>query len=163
MILPLLAPAGAGAGGNTELALTALELSTVGSINQVRTAHGLVPLELSPELFGAALLHCRQMVEGGYFAHNAPGRSSFASRLGAFYPQGTHRFYSVGENLLWTLTPMSGQAIVARWMNSPEHRANLLNPSWRQVAVAALSVPSAPGIFDDSPVTIVTVDFGVRR
>jgi uncharacterized protein YkwD len=48
-------------------------------------------------------------------------------------------------------------------MKSPEHRANLLNPRWRQIAVAALSVPSAPGFFDDRPVTVVTVDFGVRR
>jgi uncharacterized protein YkwD len=162
LVLPLLAPAGAGAGGSGRLALNSLELSTIDSINAARVSHGLVPLEPSSELFGAAMLHCRQMVEGGYFAHNGPG-SSFVSRLGAFYPQGSHRFYSVGENLLWTLEPMSSGAIVASWMNSPEHRANLLNPAWRQLAVATLSVPSAPGVFHDWPVTVVTVDFGVRR
>jgi hypothetical protein len=31
------------------------------------------------------------------------------------------------------------------------------------VAVAALTIPSAPGIYDDAPVTVVTADFGVRR
>jgi uncharacterized protein YkwD len=159
----MLAPAGAGAGGNAEQALSTLELSTVDSINAVRVAHGLAPLAVSQELFGSAMLHCRQMVEGGYFTHKGPGGSSFASRLGAFYPQGDHRFYSVGENLLWTLTPMSSETIVGKWMKSPEHRANLLNPSWRQVAVAAVSVPSAPGIFDDASVMVVTADFGVRR
>ena len=163
LVLPLLAPVGAGAGGNAELALSTLELSTIDSINAVRAAHGLAPLEFSPELFGSALLQCRQMAAGGYFAHNDPGGPSFASRLAAFYPQGSHRFYSVGENLLWTLRPMSSETIVGKWMKSPEHRANLLNPSWRQVAVAAVSVPSAPGIFDDASVMVVTADFGVRR
>jgi uncharacterized protein YkwD len=102
------------------------------------------------------------MVEGGYFGHTAPDGSSLAARLAAFYPKGHHRHYAVGENLLWTRGPMSSSAMVARWMKSPEHRDNLLDPAWRQVAVAALRVPSAPGFWDDAPVTVVTVDFGVR-
>jgi len=48
-------------------------------------------------------------------------------------------------------------------MKSPEHRLNLLNPAWQQIAVAAISVHSAPGVFDNEPATVVTVDFGVRR
>jgi uncharacterized protein YkwD len=163
LLLVLLAAPAAGAGRNAWLTLTTLELSTLDSINAVRVSHGVGPLELSPELYDSAMLHCRQMIEGGYFAHEGPGGSSFASRLEAFYPKGSHRFYSVGENLLWTLTPASSRSIVAAWMKSPEHRANLLDPAWRQLAVAALSVPSAPGVFDDEPVTVVTVDFGVRR
>jgi uncharacterized protein YkwD len=53
--------------------------------------------------------------------------------------------------------------MVASWMKSPEHLANMLNPAWRQLAVAILSVPSAPGMYRGAPVTVVTVDFGVRR
>jgi uncharacterized protein YkwD len=163
VFVTLLAPCGAVAGGSSQLALTTLELSTIDSINALRIANGVEPLMISPALFGSATLHCEQMVEGGYFAHTNPDGSGFASRVASFYPQGSHRFYSVAENLLWTLHPISGAAMVTKWMNSPEHRANLLNPAWRQVAVAALSVPSAPGVFDDGPVTVVTVDFGVRR
>ena len=158
-----LAPAGAGAGGSSRTALTALEASTIQSINALRVSHGLEPLEVSNGLFGSALLHCEQMVEGGYFGHAGPGDPSFANRVASFYPRGRFHFYSVGEILLWTVTPMSSDGMVAKWMRSPEHRFNMLNPVWRQIAVAALSVDSAPGFYSDKPVTVVTVDFGVRR
>jgi uncharacterized protein YkwD len=161
--MTLLVPGGADAGRSSRLSLSPLELSTFDSINSLRAAYGLAPLKLSPALFGSAKLHCEQMVERGYFAHADPDGSSFASRLASFYPQGHHRYYSIGENLLWSLRPMSSEAMVASWMKSPDHRANLLDPDWRQVAVAAISVPSAPGVFAGDPVTVVTVDFGVRR
>lgn len=148
---------------HSRLTLTALELSTVQAINELRVAHGVAPLAVSPALFGSASLHCEQMVEGGYFGHSAPGGPSFDARFAAFYPQGRLDFYSVGENLLRALRPPSSDEMVARWMQSREHRTNLLNPAWRQLAVAVLRVASAPGVFDDAPVTVVTVDFGVRR
>ena len=49
------------------------------------------------------------------------------------------------------------------WLQSPEHRANLLNQRWREVGIGAVFVDSAPGVYSGSPVTIVTADFGVRR
>jgi hypothetical protein len=48
-------------------------------------------------------------------------------------------------------------------MKSPEHRANLLSPTWREVGVSALHVAAAPGAFQGLDVTIVTTDFGVRH
>jgi uncharacterized protein YkwD len=163
LVVFLLAPVGSDAGGRNQQALTATEASTIQSINGVRIAHGLVPLRSSPGLFASAMLHCRQMIQGGYFAHNDPSGETFEARLADFYPQGQHIFYMVGENLLWTLTPMTSTDMVAKWMKSPEHRSNLLDPAWRQIAVAVLSAPSAPGVYDGFPVTVVTVDFGVRR
>jgi len=162
-LVPLLAPGGAAGGRKSRLTLTALELSTVKAINDLRVSHGVAPLAVSPALFGSALLHCQEMVGGGYFSHSAPDGSSFAARIAAFYPQGRSTFYSVGENLLRTLRPPSSDEMVASWMQSREHRANLLNPIWRQLAVAVLSVSSAPGAYDDGRVTVVTVDFGARR
>ena len=151
VLLVLLAPAGAGAGGSSRTALTALEASTIQSINSVRVTYGLAPLTVSNGLFGSAMLHCRQMVDGGYFSHAGPNGSGFGTRIAAFYPQGRYHFYSVAENLLWTLTPMSSDRMVARWMRSPEHRSNLLNPAWREIAVAVLSADSAPGFYEVSP------------
>lgn len=163
-LVPFFATGAADAGpSGTTLTLTSIELSTVRAINDLRVSHGLAALEISPALFGSARLHCRQMVEGGYFGHESAGGSGFAARMASFYPQGRYRYYSAGENLLWTREPMSSDAMIASWMRSPEHRANLLDPAWRQVAVAALIIPSAPGIYDDAPVTVVTADFGVRR
>jgi uncharacterized protein YkwD len=162
-LVPLLAPAASSAGDRSELAMTELESSTVEAINAVRSSHGLAPLTVSASLFASATLHCEQMVEGGYFAHVSPDGAGFVWRLEAFYPQGGYRFYSVGENLLWTLDPMSAAAMVARWLKSPEHRVNILDPAWRQVGIAVLRVSSAPGVFAGEPATVVTADFGVRR
>jgi uncharacterized protein YkwD len=161
--LPLLAPGGAAGGTLAHSAQTAIELSTVVQINAVRGAHGLPPLQFSPGLLAAAVLHDRQMVQGGYFDHRGPDGSDFFSRIGAYYPPGGHVFYAVGENILYTQGQASSTAMVSRWMGSAEHRANILSPQWRQVGVAVLTVPSAPGVFGGLPVTVVTVDFGVRK
>ena len=49
------------------------------------------------------------------------------------------------------------------WMQSPEHRANILTPEWREIGIAAIHADSAGGPYRDSPVTVITTDFGVRR
>ena len=49
------------------------------------------------------------------------------------------------------------------WLNSPEHKANLLTARWREIGVSAVHVTAAPGAFHGLDVTIVTTDFGVRR
>jgi Uncharacterized protein with SCP/PR1 domains len=48
-------------------------------------------------------------------------------------------------------------------MNSPEHKANILNPRWRQIGISSVHVDAAPGTYQGLPVTIITTDFGVRR
>jgi uncharacterized protein YkwD len=52
---------------------------------------------------------------------------------------------------------------VGMWMGSPPHRAALLSKTWREIGVSALRVSSAPGIYEGDDVTLVTVDFGLRR
>ena len=48
-------------------------------------------------------------------------------------------------------------------MHSPPHRENILDPSWREIGIAAIHFDTAPGEYRDGPVTIVTADFGARR
>ena len=48
------------------------------------------------------------------------------------------------------------------WLASPEHRANILNPSWQDVGCSAVHADSAPGVYANEPVTVVTCDFGTR-
>ena len=52
---------------------------------------------------------------------------------------------------------------VSAWMHSPPHRANILSVRFRQIGIAALSSPRAPGVFNGSSATVITTDFGVRR
>jgi len=48
-------------------------------------------------------------------------------------------------------------------MNSPEHRANILNARWREIGVSAVHFAAAPGTYKGLEVTIITTDFGIRR
>jgi len=49
------------------------------------------------------------------------------------------------------------------WMNSPEHRSNLLSRSWHEIGLSAVHFDAAPGTFGGRAVTIITADFGARH
>ncbi len=68
----------------------------------------------------------------------------------------------MGENLLWSAGSLDAQRALALWMASPSHRANILSTRWQQIGVAVRSTQHGPGVFEDRPVTVVTVDFGIR-
>lgn len=139
-----------------------LERSVVHEINSVRRAHGVGPLVLSAKLSAAARQHTREMGSAGYFEHESADHSAFSKRLERFYPwRGCD--WKVGENLLYQSPDVSPGEVVRMWLDSPEHRSNLLSPSWREVGVAAIHFDSAPGTYAGQSVTIVTADFGARR
>ncbi|MGZ4396615.1 MAG: CAP domain-containing protein [Gaiellaceae bacterium] len=106
------------------------ESSLLTVMNQVRLAHGVRPLRLDDRLQRAARGHSSSMLRTQSFAHGA-----FAARIRA---QGV-KAPRVGENLAWGVGSLSrARAIVAMWMASPEHRANLLRPGYRTVGVGAI-------------------------
>ena len=153
------APASTGRSGSVDRALDA---SLVQRINQVREQHGLAPLRVSVALERAAVAHTREMLSAGYFAHDSSDGSPFWKRVERFYGAKGFRTWYVGENLVWGSPDLSGDDAVTDWLGSPEHRANLLSSSWREIGLAAVHVPSAPGAYGDREATIVTADFGAR-
>ena len=144
-------------------ASTTLDLGVFDELNQIRTQHGLKPLSLSGGLELAAQTHSSEMLANGYFAHNSSNGSPFWKRIEAYYPAGRFGYWSVGENLYWSSGPTSATAALKAWMASPEHRANILDPTWRQIGIAAASSPDAAGTYAGLGVTVITTDFGVRR
>jgi uncharacterized protein YkwD len=83
--------------------------------------------------------------------------------LEAKYAVDGHRFWSVGENLAWATPNLNAQETLELWLKSPEHRKNLLKPTWRDIGVGGVFVHPAPGVFAGVAATIVTADFGVRK
>jgi len=140
-----------------------LEQGVLYSMNALRREHGLVPLRLSSGLGAAARQHSSEMAIRGYFSHSSVNGSSFGRRVARFYPMAHRRFWSVGENLLWSSPDVDAAKALDMWLNSPEHRKNMLTARWREIGLSAVHVPSAPGTFGGREVTIVTADFGVRR
>jgi uncharacterized protein YkwD len=126
------------------------ESSLLTVMNQARTAHGLRPLHLDNRLERAARGHSSAMLRTQSFSHGA-----FTARIRA---QGV-KAPCVGENLAWGVGSLSrARAIVATWMASPEHRANLLRPGFRTVGVGAIR-----GTFlGYAHALVVTTDFAGR-
>jgi uncharacterized protein YkwD len=137
----VLAPTAAAAG------LTRSESSILREMNRVRAGHGLRPLRFDNRLESAARSHSREMVGTGTFAHGA-----FGTRMLSFNVKGTF----AGENLAWGVGARgTARGIVAAWLASPAHRANLLRASFGRVGVGAVV-----GTFDGyGGATVVTADF----
>ena len=137
----VLAPTSSAAG------LTRSEASILREMNRVRAAHGLGSLRPDSRLETAARAHSREMIRTGSFAHGAFGR-----RMLQFKVQGSF----AGENLAWGVGDRgTARGIVAAWLASPGHRANLLRPSFRRVGIGAL-VGSFRGF---AGANVVTADF----
>src|SRR3954462_873041 len=159
----LVVPAATAAPQHAHVALTPLESGVLVDINNFRRAHNLTPLRLNTRLTLAARAHTDEMAQQGYFAHESANGSSFWKRIQGFYTSSPWRFWSVGENLLWSSPDVSPSHALQMWLPSPEHKANLMNARWREIGVAAVHEAAAPGVFKGLDVTIVTTDFGVRR
>jgi uncharacterized protein YkwD len=158
----LVAPAGATSQAPAT-SLSTLERGVLNEINALRRQHGLAPLRLSAQLSEAAEQHSAEMAGRGYFSHDSANGSSFDRRIARYYPMGRSRYWSVGENLLWSSPDVEPGAALTMWWNSPEHRRNMLTTRWREIGLAAVHVATAPGTYGGREVTIVTADFGVRR
>ena len=155
-------PAGASS-EHRAASLSTLEQGVLADINTLRKQHGLAPLRLSGNLSAAARQHSSEMAARGYFSHDSANGSSFDKRIARYYPMGRSRYWSVGENLLWSSPDVDAGGALNMWWNSPEHRKNMLTSRWREIGLSAVHVAAAPGTFGGREVTIVTTDFGVRR
>jgi uncharacterized protein YkwD len=126
------------------------ESSLLTVMNRVRVAHGVRPLALSDRLERAARGHSSDMLRTQSFSHGA-----FVARIRA---QGV-KAPEVGENLAWGVGSLSrARKIVAMWLASPEHRANLLRPGYRTVGVGAIR-----GTFEGyARALVITTDFAGR-
>jgi uncharacterized protein YkwD len=143
--------------------LTSLDHGVLLQLNAIRKLHHLAPLTLDPALSRSAAQHSSEMGLRGYFEHNSADGTAFWKRIQRYYASARYSYWSVGENLLWSSPSVDPAEAMRMWMNSPEHRANILNPHWRQIGVSSVHVDAAPGTYDGLAVTIITTDFGVRR
>ncbi|MGO9340212.1 MAG: CAP domain-containing protein [Terracidiphilus sp.] len=100
--------------------------------NQTRANYGLGALKWDPALAAGALQHCIRMTQSGSISHQYRGEPDVTARAGH---AGAH-FSLIEENI--ALGPYAS-GIHQGWMNSPGHRANLLNPAIDRVGIAVLA------------------------
>ena len=142
--------------------MQALDGAILNELNATRAAHGLRPLTVSPQLEEAAVAHSREMLDGGFFAHDSPGGASFVQRLKRYYTASGYSSWSAGENLIYNNAQMDANEAIQVWLDSPPHRENMLDPTWREVGIGSLHAASAGGAFGGDPTWVITMDFGTR-
>lgn len=100
--------------------------------NQARAADGLGSLKWDKALSAGAMQHCLRMAKEGPISHRYGGEPDLTARASQ---AGAH-FSLIAENI--AVGPYAA-SIQQGWMNSPTHRANLLNPNVNRVGIAVVS------------------------
>jgi uncharacterized protein YkwD len=123
---PLPPVSGAGGAAGVQISL----------VNQDRAASGVASLASSASLARVAQYRAQDMLNRNYFSHYDPatGQLAFVQLLHLWgIPYST-----AGENIAWSTNP-SMAAINAMFMNSPDHRANILKGAYRRIGVGVAS------------------------
>jgi uncharacterized protein YkwD len=135
--------------------------ATLCLINGERARFGESALIEDARLASAAAGHSRDMDAHDYFGHTSPSGQTLLMRIQAsgFIPSGSVG-YTLGENIAWgTLWLGTPHSIVKAWMESPGHRANILNGSYRDTGIGV--DPDLPSSMSDGqPGGMYTEDFG---
>jgi uncharacterized protein YkwD len=128
--VPLTVTAGpADAAPTVTKAMVAQENRVVQLVNAYRAKVRCAPLRIDVRLVRAARGHSQDMAARRYFAHNTPAGVTPWTRIARQgYPRSAE-----AENI--AAGQPNASAVVRAWMNSPGHRANILNCSMRSVGV----------------------------
>lgn len=97
--------------------------------NQERAKAGLPALKSNWELARVARFKSEDMRDKNYFDHNSPTYGSPFDMMKNF----GIKYQSAGENI--AAGQKTPEEVVKAWMNSPGHRANILNSSYNQIGV----------------------------
>jgi uncharacterized protein YkwD len=107
--------------------------------NVERQKAGLPPLTYNAYLESSAQVHADDMQQRDYFEHDTPEGKTPTERIKSSgylneYDQcNCNKSYAVGENL--GKGQVSAAEAVETWMNSPEHKANILNAKFSEIGI----------------------------
>ena len=96
-------------------------------VNEIRVANGLNPLSWNYQVENAAKVRANEIV--GRFSHTRPdGRPWYTADDKVLYGENLAQYYD------------SAEEVVAAWMNSPSHRANILKGDFKSGAIFTVEV-----------------------
>jgi uncharacterized protein YkwD len=98
--------------------------------NQHRRRHGLVALRIADDPRMAAYWQSKYQAYRRTMSHYGPGGTDAGDRLSRL----GYRWSMWGENV--AAGQQTASQVVNAWLNSPGHRANMLNPNARHIGVA---------------------------
>lgn len=127
--------------------------SVIVELTNDERAHGDIgTLARSPILDEAARLKAEDMARNNYFAHYSPtGVSPWY-----WFDTAGYDYLHAGENLAVHFT--ESDSVVGAWMDSPSHRANIMNGVYTEIGVG-----TAKGMYNGEETVYVVQLFGTRR
>jgi uncharacterized protein YkwD len=126
----LLTITGMAAGQEPTIPTPTLAEQVVELTNAARTAEGRPPLSFNETLTAAAQGHSEDMAATDFFAHDNPATFlSPSTRIAAAGYDGV----ATGENI--AAGQESPTDVIADWLSSPGHRANIMNNNFREIGV----------------------------
>ena len=124
--------------------------SLLDDTNAQRTADGENALNLNSELDSAAQTKANDMIARDYWSHNTPdGETPWT-----FITNAGYSYQTAGENLAYGFDTASDT--LTGWMNSPEHKANILNSSYVDVGFGFANGANYQG---SGPETVVVAEY----
>jgi uncharacterized protein YkwD len=167
LMVPLAAPSTAAADGcdnrnahPRDVSNAKIREATLCLLNRRRAAEGKRKLRNNQRLAKAARAHAADMVRRDYFAHTAPGGVSFVDRIMKQDYVSPGQGWTLGENLAWGSYELATpKEIVRSWMQSPGHRANILNGRFREIGIGVVDGAPVPGT---SHAATYATSFGAR-
>jgi uncharacterized protein YkwD len=107
--------------------------------NLMRTQNGLQPLVWDGDVCRMARIHSESMSRQGYFSHATPEGLRLRDRAKVV---GILHYVVVGENIAYNQGyDDPGAFAVERWMTSEKHRANILSPEYKAMAIGSFIAP----------------------
>ncbi len=119
--------------------------------NSQRAQNGLPPLKENTKLDRSAQMKAEDMFLNQYFAHDSPSGVS----VGDLADQVGYDFIAIGENLALGNFE-NDEVLVQAWMDSPGHRANILNSRYQEIGVWVLK-----GTFEGRTTWLAVQHFGL--
>ncbi|CAM5665295.1 MULTISPECIES: sigma-70 family RNA polymerase sigma factor [Streptomyces] len=110
----------------------------VALVNKERATAGCDPLAEDSLLDKSAQRHSEDMAARGFFDHTNPDGADPGQRITA----AGYRWSTYGENI--AMGQQTPEAVMESWMNSPGHRANILNCSFKDIGIGVHEGPGGP-------------------
>ncbi len=119
--------------------------------NVQRAGHGKASLGSNSLLNQAAQAKASDMATRDYWSHNTPeGNPPWV-----FIDQAGYDYVKAGENLAYGF--LTSEATIAGWMNSPSHKANMLDSDYADVGFGIANAANYQG---QGPATVVVAMYG---
>ncbi|MEH1028383.1 CAP domain-containing protein [Micromonospora profundi] len=124
---------GAGGGDSAAAAGRVLEL-----VNARRAEGGCAPVQSDPELTTAAQRHSQDQAEHRSMSHTGSDGSDVGQRL----DRAGYAWRTYGENVAYNQS--TPEAVMTAWMDSPGHRANILNCAFTEIGIGRADTGDGP-------------------